>query len=240
MKKKFCYEYPKADHTVDAVVFSVAGGAGGAGDALEVLLIRRRIEPFAGAWALPGGFIAMDESLDAAIRRELEQETGVRLNYLEQLFTFGAPGRDPRGRVISTAYMALVDKHVLKPKAGSDADDFRWGAVSAVLAGEVPVAFDHREIVAMALARLRSKLPWQPIGMELLPAEFSLTGLQRIYELILGRKLDKRNFRKKALAFGVLEPTKRRKVGNFRPVQLYRFNRAKYRDLVAMGIDFEI
>lgn len=243
MKRKFCYEFPKADHTVDAVVFSVAGLTGSAGsavDALEVLLIRRRTAPFEGAWALPGGFVAMAEGLDAAIRRELEEETGLRLNYLEQLYTFGEPGRDPRGRVISTAYMALVNKNELQPKAGTDAADFRWSAVGGVLSGELAVAFDHREIVGVALTRLRSKLPWQPVGMELLPPEFSLTGLQRIYELILGRKLDKRNFRKKALAFGVLEPTRRRKVGNFRPVQLYRFNRAKYGDLVARGLDFEI
>jgi 8-oxo-dGTP diphosphatase len=136
--------------------------------------------------------------------------------------------------------MALVNKSDQRPRAGTDAADCRWAAVGAVLSGEVAVAFDHREIVEVALGRLRSKLPWQPVGMELLPQDFSLTGLQRIYELILDRRLDKRNFRKKALSFGVLEPTRRLTVGSFRPVQLYRFNRAKYRELATRGIDFEI
>lgn len=240
MKRQYCYEYPKADHTVDAVVFSVACGESGLAGALEVLLVQRKSPPHRGAWALPGGFIDLDEDLDAAIRRELEEETGLRLNYLEQLYTFGRPGRDPRGRVISTAFMALVDKNAQRAEAGSDAAAFRWTPVASVLSGALPVAFDHREIVTVAVQRLRSKLPWQPVGIELLPEEFSLTMLQRVYEVILGRGLDKRNFRKKVMAFGVLVPTRRLTAGRYRPVQMYRFDRAAYQALTARGGDFEI
>lgn len=240
MKKQYCYEYPKADHTVDAVVFSVESGEGGLAAALEVLLIRRKAAPYRGAWALPGGFIGMKEDLGDAIRRELEEETGLRLNFLEQLYTFGTPGRDPRGRVISTAFMALVDKNEQRAVAGSDAADFRWTPVATVLSGDLPVAFDHRDIVTMGVRRLRSKLPWQPVGIELLPEEFSLTMLQRVYEVILDRRLDKRNFRKKVMTFGVLTPTRRLTAGRFRPVQMYRFDRAAYHALNARGVDFEI
>lgn len=158
-RKRYCYAYPKADHTVDAVVFSVDRGAGGPAGPLEVLLIQRASPPHRGAWALPGGFVGMEEGLDAAIRRELEEETGLRLRDLEQLRTFGAPGRDPRGRVISTAFMALVEKNDLAATAGSDAADVRWQPVAAVLSGELPLAFDHREIIAVGVSRLRSTLP---------------------------------------------------------------------------------
>jgi 8-oxo-dGTP diphosphatase len=157
MKRQYCYEYPKADHTVDAVVFSAERGGGGPAAALEVLLIRRKAAPHRGSWALPGGFIEMEEDLDDAIRRELQEETGLRLNCLEQLQTFGKPGRDPRGRVISTAFVALVDKNDQPGEAGSDAADLRWTPVAAVLSGELPLAFDHREIIAAGVARLRSK-----------------------------------------------------------------------------------
>ena len=239
MKRQYCYEYPKADHTVDAVVFCVESGEGGLAGALEVLLIQRKSPPHRGAWALPGGFIEMAEDLEEAIRRELEEETGLRPDFLEQLHTFGTPGRDPRGRVISTAFMALVDKNDQPAQAGSDAADLRWTPVASVLSGELPVAFDHREIIGVGVRRLRSKLPWQPVGSGLLPEEFSLAALLRICEVILDRKLDKRIFRRKVLRFGVLEPTRRLRAGRHRPVQMYRFDRDAYRVLSARGVDFE-
>lgn len=240
MKKQHCYDYPKADHTVDAVVFSVASGEDGLDAALEVLLIQRKAAPHRGAWALPGGFIEIKEDLEDAVRRELKEETGLRVSVLEQLSTFGKPGRDPRGRVISTAFMALVDKNEQSAAAGSDAAAFQWTPVATVLSGELPVAFDHREIVTVGVRCLRSNLRRQPVGIELLPEEFSLTMLQRVYEVILDRTLDKRKFRKKVVAFGVLAPTRRLTAGRLRPVQMYRFDRAAYHALNARGVDFEI
>lgn len=239
MKKVYTYEYPKADHTVDAVVFSVDFGYGIPDDALDVLLVLRKDEPFKGGYALPGGFINMDEDLEAAVRRELEEETALKPTYLEQLYTFGTPGRDPRGRVISTAFMALINKHQ-KIRAGSDAAGCSWWPVRQVMSETCPVAFDHKQIIEVALDRLRSKLPWQPIGIELLDQDFSLTGLQNVYEYILGHRIDKRNFRRKVMRFGVLEPTKVWRGGNHRPVQMYRFNKKKYLALVSKGLDFEV
>ena len=239
MRKKYCYAYPKADHTVDAVVFSVDWGYGIPDAALDVLLIQRGDHPFKGKYALPGGFVNMEEDLDTAVWRELKEETGLVPAYLEQLYTFSAPDRDPRGRVISTAYMALVNKQ-LKVVAGSDAAAYAWVPVGYVLNGSYPLAFDHKEIVQMALNRLQSKLPWQPIGIELLGPDFSLTSLQRVYEFILGHEIDKRNFRAKVKRLGVLEPSRVWKIGKGRPAQMYRFNRKKYLALVAKGVGFEV
>ncbi len=199
---------------VDLVVFTIRSHA------LHVLLVRRAIAPYRHAWALPGGFVRDGESLEATARRELSEETGVSDIYLEQLFTFGAPGRDPRGRVISVAYVALVapDAHVLA--ATTDAEDAAWHRV----AGLPRLAFDHASIVAYALERLRNKLVYTGIGFALLPAAFTLTELQRVHEIILGAPVDKRNFRKKVLAMGIVEPTgERRMDGTHRPARTYRF-----------------
>jgi 8-oxo-dGTP diphosphatase len=232
---RYNYEFPKADNTTDAVVFGVDLQEG----TLKVLLIERgrEKEPFFGFWALPGGFLDMKEDLDTCVRRELEEETGVRLSYMEQLATFGRPDRDPRGRVISTAYLALVRPQDLTVKAADDAAKARWFPTDELPA----LAFDHAEIVQVALWRLRSKVLWQPIGLELLPEEFTLTDLQQVYEIILGRLLDKRNFRRKVLRLGVLVPTgKIRKDGHHRPAKVYQFDRTTYHALQKKGINFEV
>jgi 8-oxo-dGTP diphosphatase len=226
----FTYEYPRPALTVDCVVF----GFDGAG--LEVLLIRRALEPFIGSWALPGGFVHMEENLDEAARRELSEETHLKDVFLEQLFTFGAPGRDPRGRVVSVAYYALVrpDQH---PATGdSDASEAAWHPVEKL----PPLAFDHADILRTGLERLRGKIRYQPIGFELLPKHFTLTQLQELYEAILGRRIDKRNFRKKLLAFDFLVPTDEFTAGAHRPARLHRFDRFRYEELARKGFLFEL
>jgi 8-oxo-dGTP diphosphatase len=215
--------------TVDCVVFAVVD------EALRVLLIRRGRAPFAGGWALPGGFIEMDEDLEAAARRELSEETGLRDLYLEQLYTFGDPGRDPRGRVVSVAYYALVDPAGHQLEAASDADAVEWFAVDAL----PELAFDHQVILETALERLRGKVRYAPLGFELLPSRFTLTQLQRLYEIILGRPLDKRNFRRKIHGMGLLHDTGKTLAGvAHRAPRLYRFDRRRYRELERDGFSF--
>ena len=227
----FTYDYPRPALTVDCVVFGFDG------DGLQVVLIRRGLEPFAGSWALPGGFVGMDETLDQAARRELEEETHLHGVYLEQLYTFGNPGRDPRGRVVSVAYYTLVRPNQHPAVGDSDAAEAAWYPV----AGLPPLAFDHAEILRYALERLRGKIRYQPIGFELLPSHFTLGQLQALYEAILGHTLDKRNFRKKLLAFDFLIPTEKFTSGNaHRPARLYRFDQRKYQSLVNKGIHFEL
>ena len=234
LKKGNAYEFPKADNTADAVVFGIDLEE----NALKVLLIERgrEGEPYFGYWALPGGFINMGESLDVTAPRELLEETGVSLSYMEQLYTFSAPGRDPRGRVIATAYLGLVRPQAVTLKAADDAVNARWYAVT-----QLPrLGFDHRKIIRVGLRRLRSKVRWQPVGIDLLPEEFTLTQLQQVYEVVLQRELDKRTFRKKVLRFGVLIETGRTKRNGHRPAKLYRFDREAYQKLVAEGMDFEV
>ena len=226
----FTYEYPRPALTVDCVVFGFDGAD------LQILLIRRGLEPFHGSWALPGGFVDMEENLDAAARRELMEETHLKNVFLEQLFTFGTPDRDPRGRVVSVAYYALVrpDQH---PATGdSDASEAAWHPVEKL----PPLAFDHADILRTALDRLRGKVRYQPIGFELLPKHFTLTQLQELYEAILGRRIDKRNFRKKLLAFDFLVPTDEFTAAAHRPARLHRFDRRRYESLVRKGFHFEL
>lgn len=189
---------------------------------LQVLLIRRGMSPFKGKWAIPGGFVHRDESLDDAARRELEEETGVREVYLEQLYTFGAPKRDPRGRVVTVAYFALVGDEVAA-RAGDDAAEVAWHSVS-----ELPtLAFDHADIVHYALQRLRYKLEYTAVGFELLPNEFTLSELQSAYQTVLGEQLDKRNFRRRIAEAEVLVETNRYREGEGqgRPARLYRYKK---------------
>jgi 8-oxo-dGTP diphosphatase len=202
--------------TVDVVIFTVREGG------LHVLLVRRGIEPFRGAWAVPGGFVLESESLEEAAFRELAEETGVRDVYLEQLYTFGDPGRDPRGRVVTVAYYALADRGRLALRAGSDAADARWWPVGAL---PEPVAFDHARILDHAVRRLRSKLEYTTVGFELLPERFTLAELQAVYEAILGRPLDKRNFRRSIEALDELVPLDEWRRGEpSRPARLFSFN----------------
>lgn len=201
--------------TVDVVVFTLRDGA------LHALLVRRGVAPFRGRWALPGGFILEGEPLEAAALRELREETGVEEAYLEQLYTFGDPGRDPRGRVVTVAYYALVSSDALTLAAGSDAEEARWWRVDGL---PRELAFDHDRVLDMALQRLRGKLEYTTVGFELLPPTFTLAELQTVYEAILARPLDKRNFRRKLEMREGLEPLdewRRHPAG--RPARLYRF-----------------
>jgi 8-oxo-dGTP diphosphatase len=225
------YQYPRAALTVDCVVFGFDEGE------LKVLLIERALEPFKGRWALPGGFVRVEETLDDAARRELAEEAGLKDVFLEQLYTFGALGRDPRERVVSVAYYALVKLSAHDTKAATDAADARWFPISKV----PKLAFDHVDIFASALVRLRSKVRYQPIGFELLPPRFTLSQLQHLYEAVLETQLDKRNFRKKVLSFGLLVPLKETQMsGRHRPAQLFRFDADKYEKLKKRGFNFEV
>lgn len=225
------YEYPRPALTVDCVVF------GQDEEDLKVLLIRRGVEPYAGRWALPGGFVRMEESLDAAARRELEEEAGIRPGHMEQLYTFGDPGRDPRGRVVTVAYFALVKLSDHTLHAATDAREAAWFSVW----DSPKLAFDHADILATALQRLKGKVRYQPIGFELLPPKFTLTQLQRLYEIILERPLDKRNFRKKILAMDLLEELDEVEQDvSHRAARLYRFDHKKYKQLEKAGFNFEL
>ena len=227
----FTYEYPHPAVTVDGVVF-------GYDDAdLKVLLIQRDLAPYKGKWALPGGFVNINESLEDAARRELEEETGITKLYLEQLYTFGEPKRDPRERVISVAYYALVKLADHAVRAASDARNGAWFPVA-----DLPqLAFDHEEILEVALRRLKGKIRYEPIGFELLPEKFPLSELQRLYETILEQPLDKRNFRKKILSMGLLADTEeiQQDVAH-RAARLYRFDEPTYRRLNKAGFNFEL
>jgi 8-oxo-dGTP diphosphatase len=225
------YEYPRGALTVDCVVFGLDDNE------LKVMLIQRALAPFEGKWALPGGFVRTDETLDEAARRELEEETGLRNVFLEQLYTFGAIRRDPRERVVSVAYYALVNLRDHPVQASTDARDAGWFGVH-----DVPsLAFDHADMLHMALDRLRGKLRYQPIGFELLPKKFTLSELQRLYELVLERDLDKRNFRKRVLVMDLLiETDEVQQDVSHRAARLYRFDERKYRRLAKAGFNFEL
>jgi 8-oxo-dGTP diphosphatase len=203
--------------TVDVVVLTVHE------QALKVLLIKRGIEPYRGMLAVPGGFVLEGETLEEAALRELEEETGTGQVYLEQLYTFGDPGRDPRGRVVSVAYFALIPADRTPLIAGTDAAEAVWRTV-----GELPkLAFDHKQIVAAAVERLRNKLEYTSVGFELLPRKFTLTALQQLHESILGRTLDKRNFRRKIQTLGLLQALKEKEATGRRPAQLFAFRQGK-------------
>ena len=208
--------YDRPSVTVDVVIFTLQNGE------LHVLLVQRKRWPFEGRWAIPGGFINIDETLEQAARRELEEETGVHDIYLEQLYTFGNPRRDPRTRVISVAYIALVSADTQTLRVSDESTDVRWFPVSR-LPG--PLAFDHDSILATALDRLRSKLEYTTLAFQLLPEVFSILELKHIYEMILGESIDKGNFYRKIKDANILEDTGMRREGRGRPTTLYRFRR---------------
>lgn len=228
---RYGYKYPRSALAVDCVVFAVDD------DGLKLLLIQRAHEPFQGEWALPGGFVRIEEGLDEAARRELFEEAGIAPPYLEQLYTFGQLDRDPRERVVSVAYYALVKLSDHKVRAATDAKDAAWFRVASLPA----LAFDHAQIVEVALERLKAKIRYQPLGFELLPVKFTLSQLQSLYEMVLERSLDKRNFRKKVLSMDILVETDEleRNVAH-RAARLYRFDERKYRRLTKSGFNFEI
>lgn len=213
--------------TVDVVIFTIQQGV------LKVLLVKRKIAPFIGQFAIPGGFVLEDEDLEQAAVRELREETGVSDVYLEQLYSFGKPDRDPRGRVVTVAYFALISAD-RKLKAGSDAAEAAWFPMDDL----PPLAFDHATILNYALERLRNKLEYTTVGFQLLPEKFTLTELQEVYTAILGKELDKRNFRRKMSVLKILKPLPEYRRGGQRPAQLYRFVAARFEKLKDKGILF--
>lgn len=235
------YSYPRPSLTVDCVVFGVDPATP---KDLAVLLVERADEPFAGSWALPGGFVQVadgadqGEDLEVAARRELREETGIDVDYLEQLYTFGTPGRDPRGRVVSVTYMALVRSREHVATAGSDARAARWVTVQEALRG--PLAFDHLEVLRLALRRLQSKVRYAPVGFQLLPKRFTLPALQEVYEAILMHPIDRGNFRRAVLATGILVKVGEQTGAAGRPPDLYRFDRRAYELALRDGFNFEL
>ena len=208
----YSYLYPHPAVTTDVVLFTIQE------EQLRVLLIKRASEPYRDTWALPGGFVEIDEDLEQAALRELEEETSITGVYLEQLYTFGRPDRDPRERVITVAYYAMVPVNRTTIRPASDAKDAGWFPCNTL----PTLAFDHDVITGMAMQRLASKIKYSSIALQFMPEVFTLRELQKVYEIILGESLDKRNFRKKILADGCIFDTGRQhRQGNHRPARLY-------------------
>jgi 8-oxo-dGTP diphosphatase len=228
------YEYPAHYVSVDPVVI----GCTSTRDTCDVkmLLVERREKPFQGKWALPGGFVKPAESLEAAAARELREETGITDAFLEQLYTFGQPRRDPRGRVITVAYMALIDRGGVQLRAGTDAARAEWFDLDAL----PPLAFDHAEIVARAIDRLRSKIRYEPIGFNLLPPTFTMAQLHALYEALLERELDLPNFRRAITRMDLLREAGQEKDVSHRPAKLLRFDEKAYSRLLKRGFSFDM
>ena len=227
-ENKYCYKYPHPAVTTDCVIFGFNG------ERLQVLLIERGIKPYKGHWAFPGGFLKMDETAEEGAKRELKEETGLADAYIQQLHTFSNPDRDPRERVITIAYYALVK--IQEVKGGDDAASARWFPLDEI----PPLAFDHDDSLRMATPRLREQIHFQPIGFELLPEKFTIKELQSLYEAILGINFDRRNFAKKMLHLEILTeldetvwPTPKREA------KLYKFNSEKYEELKRKGFRIE-
>lgn len=217
--------------SVDAVVFGYEAGV------ISVLLIKRKYDPFKGKWAIPGGFVLNHESLETAVERELHEETGVKINYLEQLYTFGDVERDPRGRVVTVAYVGLVRPNAFKIFASTDAEQAQWFTINNL----PELSFDHKKILDTAIARLQAKITYEPIGFELLDTKFPFSDLEKLYTTLLGRPIDRRNFRKKILGLNVLDELDEKvSKGSGRPANLFQFNQKRYFQLKKEGIIFEI
>mgnify|MGYP002513841382 FL=1 len=227
-EQMYCYSYPHPAVTTDCVIFGFDG------ERLQVLLIERGIEPFKGRWAFPGGFIKMDETAEEGALRELKEETGMENAFIQQFHTFSNPLRDPRERVITIAFYALV--RIQEVKGGDDAASARWFPLDEIPA----LAFDHDHMLRMATQRLRQEIHFHPIGFELLPEKFTLRELQSLYEAILGITFDRRNFAKKMLHLEILNeldetvwPTPKREA------KLFSFNAGKYEELKRKGFRME-
>lgn len=227
-EKNYCYKHPHPSVTTDCVIFGFDGSK------LKVLLIERGIEPYKGRWAFPGGFLNMEESAEEGALRELQEETGLTGAYIEQFHTFTDPKRDPRERVITIAYFALV--RIQDVKGGDDAAKAQWFALD-----DIPqLAFDHDMILRMAQSRLRERIHFQPIGFELMPEKFTMKDLQELYEAILEVKFERSNFAKKMLHYELVEqleetvwPTPKREA------RLYRFNKKNYEEFKKKGFQLE-
>ena len=204
-------DYQKPSVTVDIIIFTIKGRE------IKVLLVKRSLEPFKDMWAIPGGFIHINESLEEATKRELEEETGVKDVYLEQLYSFGDPGRDPRGRVITVSYFALINSEKIKLKATTDVSEASWFSIKTL----PKLAFDHKKILDYAIKRLRWKFEYTTVSFSLLPKKFTLSQLQEIYETVFDKEFDKRNFRKKILSLDMLKEEEVNKNVSYRPPQLY-------------------
>lgn len=227
-EKKYSYKYPHPSVTTDCVIFGFDGGE------LKVLLVERGLEPHKGRWAFPGGFVKMDESCEEGALRELEEETALKGTYVQQFHTYSDPNRDPRERVITVAFFALV--RIQEVEAGDDANKAQWFTID-----EVPqLAFDHDVILRDALKRLRERIRFQPIGFELLPEKFTMRQLQNLYEAILDVHFDRGNFSKKMLHFNILTPLEETvRPTPKREARLYRFNKESYDELKQKGFRLE-
>lgn len=230
-EKKYCYEYPRPSLTTDCVIFGFDGID------INILLIERGIEPFKGMWAFPGGFVNMEETTEQGAKRELKEETGIENVFIEQLYTFSDIHRDPRGRVISVAYFALVRTSDYQVIAGDDAKKAKWFKIN-----DIPsLAFDHDMILRLAHNRLKAKIRYQPIGFELLDEKFTMPELQLLYESILGIKFDRRNFHTKMMKTGTLITLEEKKTGTpHRAPRLLKFDKKIYNELISSGFNFEI
>ena len=219
---------------VDAIVFGYSKY-----DGVSLLLIQRKYSPLKSAWALPGGFVLPEESLEVAVKRELVEETGITVNYLEQLYTFGEPNRDPRERVVSVCYFGLVKTSMYQElKASTDAENAKWFSIKKLPA----LAFDHKQMIQVAIERLRTKVRYQPIGFELLDKKFPFSDLEKLYTALLDKEMNRRNFSKKILSFDFLQETGELSVpnGKGRPSKMFQFNQKRYKELLKEGFHFEI
>lgn len=227
--KKYCYKYPHPAVTTDCVIFGYD-----VKDGLSVLLIRRGLDPYKGSWAFPGGFIRMDEDAETGARRELNEETGLDSVYVEEFGCFSEVDRDPRERVITIAFYALVRKADVK--GGDDAEAANWFPLDRI----PPLAFDHDRILRVALRKLKEKIHFEPIGFELLPEVFTMPQLQNLYESILEVTFDRRNFANKMLKLGILTNTGQRPAGSGPKIPVkYTFNKDKYDEMKSKGFRLE-
>lgn len=227
-EKKYCYKYPHPSVTTDCVIFGFDG------QKLQILLIERGIEPYKGRCAFPGGFLNPDETAEQGALRELQEETGLTGAYIEQFHTYTDPNRDPRERVITIAYYALV--RIQEVKGGDDAAKAQWFALD-----EVPqLAFDHDRILRDAMRQIRERIHFEPIGFELLPEKFTMKELQSLYEAILDIKFDRRNFAKKMLHFELLtDLDETANPSAKREAKLFSFNKQNYDELKKKGFQLE-